>query len=71
MWGNKKRMDRKAGPPEQKNLQTNQAPKPASNDLGGNNRNEYRCHASFGCDRGPFDCAARVQPARERAKSPQ
>ena len=30
MWGNKKPDGPQAGPPEQKNLQTNQAPKPAS-----------------------------------------
>jgi len=51
MWAIRNRMDRKPAAGSKKF--TNEASaKSAFDDLGGNNRNEYRCHASFGCDCG-------------------
>jgi len=64
MWAIRNRMDRsRAADPKKFTNRSNAEVR--FDDLGGNNRNEYRCHASFGCD-ADARLRARVQPASKR-----
>ncbi len=66
MWGNKKPDTPQAAQPEAEEYSDESAAENFCGNLGGNNRNEYRCHETVGGNRGSRHGATGAKPACER-----